>query len=96
MEIDMPGILDNKKKEEYAGILAGFDIPRAEDIQMSVKRKDVIKHLEANGCTFTQGTKHDRWKNPSTGGSAGFSYKKDYDVNYVRDMCDQLGIPRLR
>ena len=61
---------------------------------MSVKRGKFIKYLEENGCGFHRhGSKHDIFKNETTGKKTTLPRHPKLDVHLCDLICKQLEIP---
>ena len=61
----------------------------------AVKRGDLIRHLEAQGCVFgREGGNHTIYKNPKKGLSTGVPRHTEVDNLLARKICKELGIRR--
>lgn len=60
-----------------------------------MKLKDLIKHLEKNGCIFKrEGGSHTIYKNPSNGAMTSIPRHREIKENLVKKICDDLGVTR--
>ena len=60
-----------------------------------MKLKDLIKHIERNGCIFKrEGGSHTIYKNPSNGAMTSIPRHREIKVNLVKKICGDLGIKR--
>jgi predicted RNA binding protein YcfA (HicA-like mRNA interferase family) len=61
-----------------------------------VKRADLIRHLEANGCHFVrEGGKHTVYCNGVTGKHATVPRHREIKEGLARKICRDLGIAAL-
>lgn len=61
-----------------------------------MKRRRLVKHLEANGCEFyDEGAKHSKVRNKSTGKRTTVPRHTEIDNDLAKDICKQLGVPKL-
>jgi len=59
-----------------------------------MKRADLIRHLEANGCFFVrEGSKHTLYRNPVNGYSTTIPRHREIKKQLARKICIDLGIP---
>jgi mRNA interferase HicA len=59
-----------------------------------VKRIDLIRHLEANGCRFDhEGGNHTVYRNAATGKPSTVPRHREIKQGLVRKICRDLGIP---
>lgn len=59
-----------------------------------MKRRDLIKHLLANGCSLVrEGHSHGIYTNPTTGQRVPVPRHREIPEPLVRVICRQLGIP---
>ena len=56
-----------------------------------MKRRNLERHLRANGCREVGGTKHAKWRGPKSEVSS-VPRHKEIGPGLVRDVCKQLGI----
>jgi mRNA interferase HicA len=62
-----------------------------------VKRRQLIKHLEACGCQlYGEGAKHSKYQNTATGKKTTVPRQTEIDNDFAKDICKQLGIPKIR
>ncbi len=60
-----------------------------------MKRRQLVKHLEANGCEcYAEGGKHSKFRNTSTGEKSTVPRHTEIDNNLAKDICKQLGVER--
>ncbi len=60
-----------------------------------MKRRDLIRHLEANGCAFLrEGANHTIYVNPENRRRAPVPRHNELSNVTARAVCDQLEIPR--
>jgi hypothetical protein len=57
-----------------------------------LKRRDLERHLVAEGCREVGGTKHAKWRGPGSEVSA-LPRHKEIGPGLVRAICKQLGVP---
>ncbi|MGV3603990.1 MAG: type II toxin-antitoxin system HicA family toxin [Dyadobacter fermentans] len=63
---------------------------------MSVKRNDLLKHLEKHGCFLRRhGAKHDVFTNPVHNVSTTVPRHPRLDKSLCEAICKQLGIEKL-
>ena len=61
-----------------------------------MKRGKFIKHLEANNCPLHRhGSRHDIYKNELTGKRTSVARHGDIDEELCKEICKQLGIPKV-
>jgi mRNA interferase HicA len=61
-----------------------------------MKRRDLIRHLEAHGCRFNRDDgKHTVYVNPATRRSASIPRHREINNFTARAICRQLGIPSI-
>jgi mRNA interferase HicA len=59
-----------------------------------VKRRALLAHLNAYGCTLVrEGAKHSWWGNPASGRRSAVPRHSEVDDLLVRKICRDLGIP---
>lgn len=59
-----------------------------------MKRRDLIRHLEAHGCRFQRDDgKHTVHVNPATRRTASIPRHREINNFTARGICRQLGIP---
>jgi len=59
-----------------------------------MKRRDLIRHLEANGChLLREGGNHSIWENPKNGKRTAVPRHSEVIEYTVIKMCKQLEIP---
>ena len=59
-----------------------------------MKRKDLLRHLEAHGCVFfREGKKHTLYKNPATGAMSAIPRHRVIKRILAHKICDDLGVP---
>lgn len=56
-----------------------------------MKRRDLERHLRANGCREVGGSKHAKWRGPQERVSS-VPRHKEIGPGLVRSICEQLGI----
>jgi len=56
-----------------------------------VKRRDLERHLQANGCREIGGSKHAKWRGPQDQVSS-VPRHKEIGPGLVRSICKQMGI----
>ncbi len=62
-----------------------------------MKRRQLVKHLEACGCKlYGEGAKHSKYRNPATGTRTTVPRHAEIDNDLARDICKQLGIAKIR
>jgi mRNA interferase HicA len=60
-----------------------------------MKLRDLIRHLELQGCRFERlGGRHAIDLNPTNGQTAPVPRNREIPNVFVRTICKQLGIPR--
>ena len=60
-----------------------------------MKRRQFVKHLEAQGCEFyAEGAKHSKVRNKATGKKSTVPRHTEIDNDMARDICKQLGVQR--
>ena len=60
-----------------------------------MKRRDLIKHLEAYGCIeIREGANHTIYINPSNDSSVAIPRHREINENLVKGICKTLGIPK--
>jgi len=58
-----------------------------------MKRRDLLRHLEANGCYFVrEGGSHSIYENSSNGRRASIPRHSEIKKFFAKDICRQLGI----
>ena len=59
-----------------------------------MKRTDLVRHLEANGCRFVrEGGKHSVYRNTASGKHSTVPRHRDVKDGLARKICRDLGIP---
>jgi len=59
-----------------------------------VKRADLVRHLERNGCEFDrEGGKHTVYRNAATGRHSTVPRHREIKEGLARKICRDLGIP---
>jgi mRNA interferase HicA len=59
-----------------------------------VKRKDLLKHLRAQGCELLrEGRSHSVWVNRAPQQQASIPRHREINDYTVRSICRQLGVP---
>ena len=59
-----------------------------------MKRTDLIRHLEANGCTLVrEGGNHSIYRNTANGRHSTVPRHRDLKEGLARKICRDLGIP---
>ena len=62
-----------------------------------MKRRELLRHLEINGCLFIrEGAKHSWWQNASNGKRASIPRHSEINDFLARKICKELDIPSLR
>jgi len=62
-----------------------------------VKRHELIKHLQAQGCIWDrEGGRHTIYVNPKNGSKAPVPRHGEIDNRLARSICRQLGINLIR
>jgi mRNA interferase HicA len=60
-----------------------------------MKRRELIKHLEAHGCHFVrEGAGHSHYRNSKNGQRTTVPRHREIKEPTAADICKQLGIPR--
>jgi predicted RNA binding protein YcfA (HicA-like mRNA interferase family) len=60
-----------------------------------VKRRQLVKHLEEQGCEFyAEGAKHSKVRNKGTGKRSTVPRHNEIDNDLAKDICKQLGVQR--
>lgn len=60
-----------------------------------MKRADLIRHLEANGCLFVrEGSKHTVYRNPVNGYLTTIPRHREIKKQLVKKICSDVGIPK--
>jgi predicted RNA binding protein YcfA (HicA-like mRNA interferase family) len=60
-----------------------------------VKRRQLVKHLEGQGCEFyAEGAKHSKVRNGATGKKSTVPRHNEIDNDLAKDICKQLGVQR--
>jgi mRNA interferase HicA len=60
-----------------------------------VKRRQLVKHLEEQGCEFyAEGAKHSKVRNKGTGKKSTLPRHNEIDNDLAKDICKQLGVQR--
>jgi len=59
-----------------------------------VKKRDLERHLSANGCVLArQAANHEVWRNTATGQRTTVPRHKEIKPPTARGICRQLGVP---
>jgi mRNA interferase HicA len=59
-----------------------------------VKRHDLVRHLQRNGCHFVrEGRRHSWWGNPANGRRSAVPRHSEVPDRLARKICRDLGIP---
>jgi mRNA interferase HicA len=59
-----------------------------------VKRRDVVRHLEAQGCRLLrEGSNHSVFVNVATRATSTVPRHREVKAMLVRKICNDLGIP---
>ena len=59
-----------------------------------MKRLDLIRHLQGNGCVLIrEGGKHSWWGNPANGRRSSVPRHTEVSDLLARKICRDLGIP---
>jgi mRNA interferase HicA len=59
-----------------------------------MKRRDLLAHLDRNGCEFRrEGGRHTIYYNPTTGRTTSIPRHREVDEKLSRKICRDLGIP---
>ena len=62
-----------------------------------MKRRDLIKHIEQQGCEFVrEGAKHTVYWNPATGQTSTVPRHSEIVDLLARKICRDLGVPQPR
>lgn len=62
-----------------------------------MKRRQLVQHLEANGCElYEEGTRHSKFRNLETGKKTTVPRHADIDNDFAKDICKQLGVAKVR
>lgn len=62
-----------------------------------MKRRQLVKHLEACGCElYGEGARHSKHRNTATGKKTTVPRHSEIDNDLAKDICKQLGIPKIR
>jgi mRNA interferase HicA len=62
-----------------------------------VKRRELINHLQREGCCFErEGGRHTIYKNPATGAKAPVPRHSQIDNRLAHKICEQLGVEPVR
>ncbi len=60
-----------------------------------MKRRDLVRHLDKNGCYLDrEGANHSIHRNPENGRYAAVPRHREIKETTARTICDQLGISR--
>jgi mRNA interferase HicA len=58
-----------------------------------MKRADLIRHLESNGCLLVrEGSKHTVYRNPLTGSITTVPRHREIKKQLARKICSDLGL----
>lgn len=61
-----------------------------------MKRRQLVKHLEAEGCElYGEGGRHSKFKNNTTGKKTTVPRHNEIDNDLCKDICKQLGINKI-
>jgi predicted RNA binding protein YcfA (HicA-like mRNA interferase family) len=59
-----------------------------------MKRRDLIRHLQKNGCRFVrEGGEHSIWENPAAKRRSAVPRHREIPEHTVARICKQLEIP---
>ena len=59
-----------------------------------MKRKELLKHLNENGCVFVrEGGSHSWWMNPNQNRRSSIPRHTEIVDHLARKICKDLGIP---
>jgi predicted RNA binding protein YcfA (HicA-like mRNA interferase family) len=59
-----------------------------------LKRRDLIRHLEANGCVLArEGGRHSVYSNPGCRKTTAVPRHREIDDLLARKICRDLGVP---
>lgn len=62
-----------------------------------MKRRDLIEHLEANGCVFVrEGANHTLYRNAATGEWSSIPRHREIKKSLVQKICSDLNVPNPR
>lgn len=62
-----------------------------------MKRHELIRHLERQGCLLErEGSRHTIYKNPATGAKVPVPRHSEIDNRLARKICQQLGVESVR
>jgi len=62
-----------------------------------VKRRDLEKHLTAQGCALARhGSRHDVWTNPAKQVEAAVPRHRQIPSGTARAICKELGVAVIR
>jgi mRNA interferase HicA len=62
-----------------------------------MKRRDLIKHLEAHGCEFLrEGSRHSWWWNPEQNKRSSVPRHMEVKDNLAKKICKDLGVPLIK
>jgi len=68
----------------------------SDDDALVVKRHELLKHLQAQGCRLDrEGTRHTIYVNPQNGKKAPVPRHGEIDNHLARSICRELGISRI-
>lgn len=60
-----------------------------------MKRRQLVKHLEEQGCElYDEGAKHSKLRNKTTGKRSTVPRHNEIDNDLAKDICKQLGVRR--
>ena len=61
-----------------------------------MKRRDLIRHLTANGCELLrEGGNHSWWRNPSQNRHSAVPRHNEISDDLAKKICKDLGIPKI-
>jgi len=62
-----------------------------------MKRGDLLKHLQENGCIFVrEGGRHSWWLNPEYNKRSSVPRHREIRDQLARKICKDLGIPFVK
>jgi mRNA interferase HicA len=60
-----------------------------------MKRRDLLRHLEMNGCYFLrEGAKHSIYFNPTSRIQSGVPRHSEIKTFMAEKICKELGVPK--
>ncbi|MBM3934769.1 MAG: type II toxin-antitoxin system HicA family toxin [SAR202 cluster bacterium] len=62
-----------------------------------MRRSDLIKYMRSQGCEFVRdGARHSWWRNPALNKATAVPRHSEIDDDLARNICRDLGIPKVR